>query len=83
MNHRVAVDDIFVELGERASAEILKFVLLLHMNIMPREIDAKLLAIGAKLVRDAREKNRHRHFLRARVKLSAQYFTLRPAPQIA
>ena len=53
--------DIDVELVERVAAEVFEVLLHLHFDIVPREVGAQLIAIGAELIRNGREKNLHRH----------------------
>jgi len=42
--------DVDIELVERVAAEILEILLHLHFDIVPREVGAELVAIGAEIV---------------------------------
>ena len=61
MHHGVAMRDIDVELVERVAAEVLEVLLHLHFDIVPRQVRSQLIAIGAELIRNGREKNLRRH----------------------
>ena len=43
------------------AAEVFEVLLHLHFDIVPREVAAQLIAIGAEFIRNGREKNLHRH----------------------
>ena len=52
MHDSVAMGDIDIELIERVAAEVLEILLHLHMDIVPFEIGAQQIAIGAKFIRN-------------------------------
>ena len=60
MHDAIAMRDIDVELVERVAAEVLEVLLHLHFDVVPREVGAELIAIGAELVGDRRQKDLHR-----------------------
>jgi hypothetical protein len=62
MQHRVAMRDIDIEFVERAAAEVYEVLLHLHFDIGAREVRSQLIAIGAELIRNGREKNLGRHW---------------------
>ena len=64
MHDGVAMGDVDIELVERVAAEVLEILLHLHFDIVPREVGAKLIAIGTELVGNSREKNLDRHHAR-------------------
>ena len=53
--------DIDIELVERVAAEVLEVLLHLHFDIVPRQVALQLIAKGAELIRNGREKNLRRH----------------------
>ena len=61
MHHGVTVRDIDIELLERVAADGYEVLLHLHFDIGPRQVRSQLIAIGAELIRNGREKNRDRH----------------------
>jgi hypothetical protein len=61
MHHGVAMGDVDIELVERVAAEVSEILLHLHFDIVPREVGAKLVAMGAEFVGNSREKNLDRH----------------------
>ena len=56
MHHGVAIADIDIELIKRAAPEVVKILLHLHFDIVPREIFAQPIAIVAKLIGNGRDK---------------------------
>ena len=61
MHHAVAMGDIDIKLVERVAAEVFEVLLHLHFDIVPRQVGSQLIAIGAELIRNGREKNLRRH----------------------
>jgi hypothetical protein len=57
MHHGVAMGDVDIELVERVAAEVLEILLHLYFDVVPREVGAELVAIGAEFVGNSREKN--------------------------
>jgi hypothetical protein len=70
MHHGVAVRDIDIELVERVAAEVLEVLLHLLFDIVPRQVRSQLIAIGAELIRNGREKNLRRHERAPAIKLN-------------
>ena len=60
MHDAVAMRDIDVEFIENAAPEVLEVLLDRHFDVVPREVGAEQIAIGAELVGDRRQKDLHR-----------------------
>jgi hypothetical protein len=61
VHHGIAMPDIDIELVERVAAEVFEVLLHLYFDIVPRQVRSQVIAIGAELIRNGREKNLHRH----------------------
>lgn len=61
MNDAVAMSDERVEAVERIAARVLEILLHFHVNVVPRQIVAQLIAVKSELGCDCRNKDAYRH----------------------